>query len=341
MRAWSVLLGLLGAGLFAARAPADVIRFRDGTRIRGTVVRQTPTEVVLQLEGMGRASFTPAEIAGIEAEAAPPQPVADAASADADAQGEAPSAASPADEQTSPSVAETLRAPADREARAAARPRTTEEVLRTVALIAVLHEDGTAGVASGAVVTPKGLIVTNGHVVADAEKVKVILPDEDGKIVMDKAQPRSATVLKRHKCLDLALVRVPVRTPDYLPVAEDHAVLVGAPVRAVGNPQGLTASISKGVISSVRSFEDMLGKQLLDVIRYFPGCDAVSTRVIGKYTIIQTDAAINPGNSGGPLLNNRNEIVGINTFILRGSEGLAFAIHAKHVREFVGSYARE
>jgi S1-C subfamily serine protease len=323
MRLQHLAVSLVGTWLAAMCASADVVRFHNGTKFRGKVLTRTDTEVVLELDGLGRVSFAPGEIASIEPEPDQPQPQA---------------AAAPA---TPPPVSAPPLSPSAPERTTVQRPRTTQEVLRAVALIGTVFQDGRYGFGSGVVVTPKGLIVTNRHVVWPAKTVDVILPDEEGKIAVDKAQPRRATVLKTHRCLDLALVRVPVRTPDYLPMAEDHGVLVGAPVRAVGNPQGLTVSISKGVISSVRTFEDTLGKKLLGLFQSVPGCDATSTRVIGKYTMIQTDAAINPGNSGGPLLNDQSEIVGINTFIVSGSEGLGFAIHAKHVRDFVGSYASE
>ena len=92
----------------------------------------------------------------------------------------------------------------------------------------------------------------------------------------------------------------------------------------------------------MRTLKD-LGMGLVDDFSV-PECAHLSGRTLQSVTFIQTDAAINPGNSGGPLLNASNEIVGINTFIYSesgGSVGLNFALHAKHVKRFVGSYAKQ
>ena len=75
-----------------------------------------------------------------------------------------------------------------------------------------------------------------------------------------------------------------------------------------------------------------------------PACEHLSNRVIEAATWIQTDASINPGNSGGPLLDDKNQIIGINTWIVSesgGSEGLGFALHVKHVRKFAAGYVKK
>jgi len=195
------------------------------------------------------------------------------------------------------------------------------------------------GVGSGTIINAKGTMVTNYHVVAGATRVAVLLPGGDAKIKLDRPRPYEARVVKTDPCYDLAIVSVPVKTPSYLRFAEDdQAIKPGEEVRAIGNPQGLSISVSRGIISAVRTLKD-LGAQNLSIAE----CSHLSERALEATTFIQTDAAVNPGNSGGPLLNTQNEIVGINTFIFTesgGSQGLNFALHVKHVKKFVGSYAK-
>jgi len=216
---------------------------------------------------------------------------------------------------------------------------TLPEARRAVAFIGVAHDDGTLGFGSGTIINSKGTMVTNYHVVAGATRVAAMLVDEGDGARKKAKDSRSyeARVLKVDECYDLALVTIPVKTPQYLRFANDDEIRVGEEVRAVGNPQGLAISVSKGIVSGIRTAKD-LGIEDMTV----PGCEHLSDRVVEAATWLQTDAAINPGNSGGPLLNTKLEIVGINTLMLSesgGSVGLNFALHVKHVKKFVGSYA--
>jgi S1-C subfamily serine protease len=166
-----------------------------------------------------------------------------------------------------------------------------------------------SGTGSGAVIDDQGHIVTNYHVVRDAERLEVTLPDKT---------KTEATVVGADQNKDLAVIQVKVAkgrlTP--IPIGTSKGLLVGQKVLAIGNPFGLERTLTTGIISSLgRSIQAQNGLIIDD--------------------IIQTDAAINPGNSGGPLLNSQGQIIGINTAILspsQGSIGIGFAIPADTVR---------
>jgi S1-C subfamily serine protease len=166
-----------------------------------------------------------------------------------------------------------------------------------------------SGTGSGAVIDDQGHIVTNYHVVRDAERLEVTLPDKT---------KTEATVVGADQNKDLAVIQVKVAkgrlTP--IPIGTSKGLLVGQKVLAIGNPFGLERTLTTGIISSLgRSIQAQNGLIIDD--------------------IIQTDAAINPGNSGGPLLNSQGQIIGINTAILspsQGSIGIGFAIAADTVR---------
>ncbi len=153
------------------------------------------------------------------------------------------------------------------------------------------------GMGSGFVVDPRGLIVTNNHVVEGAVIIRVRL--EDGRAF-------DAEVMGRDPLTDLALLRVK-NNPDALPavrMGDSSASKVGDFVIAIGNPFGLASSVSLGIISA-------LNRNIH----------------AGPYDqFLQTDAAINPGNSGGPLFNVKGEVIGINTAIVGNASGLGFAV---------------
>jgi serine protease Do len=149
---------------------------------------------------------------------------------------------------------------------------------------------------SGFIIDEQGYIVTNNHVVEGADKIKVILKDH---------KEFDAEVVGRDPNTDLALIRV---NPDnHLPKVElgDSDILkVGEWVIAIGNPFGLDHTVTSGIISA-------------------------KGRVIGSGPyddFLQTDASINPGNSGGPLINMKGKVVGINTAIIAGGQGIGFAV---------------
>ena len=152
------------------------------------------------------------------------------------------------------------------------------------------------GLGSGVIIDASGLILTNHHVVEGADQIRVGLPDGrqfEGKLV--GSFPES----------DLAVLRIPGDNLPHAEVARGESSRVGQLVIAIGNPFGLDYSVTTGIISA-------LGREL-----------AIDPqRGIALTNLIQTDAAINPGNSGGPLLDREGRVIGINTAVLRGAQGL-------------------
>src|SRR5437870_5164433 len=156
------------------------------------------------------------------------------------------------------------------------------------------------GQGSGFVIDKEGHILTNYHVIANARQVEVTLYNRK------KYRAKIAGTDRAH---DLAIVQIeaPNLTPAVL--GDSRNLQVGQKVYAIGNPFGLSGTLTTGIVSSIRSVREPDGMQIDDAI--------------------QTDAAINPGNSGGPLMNWRGEVIGINTMIYSGvgqSAGIGFAI---------------
>jgi putative serine protease PepD len=175
----------------------------------------------------------------------------------------------------------------------------------------------TAGSGTGFIIDKGGVIVTNAHVVRDAQQVQVRLTD--------KGPYTDARVVGTDVSSDLAVLRVDSRAAAKLrplPLADSDTVQVGDGTLAIGYPLGLnrSASASSGIVSG-------LGRSI----------DAANNFSIDK--VIQTDAAINPGNSGGPLLDSAGRVIGVNTAILTagggGSVGIGFAVPSNTVREVV------
>ncbi|MGI0038350.1 MAG: S1C family serine protease [Nitrososphaera sp.] len=164
------------------------------------------------------------------------------------------------------------------------------------------------GVGSGVIIDERGYILTNNHVIDDAERLKVTLPD--GRVLRGKVAGMDETT-------DLAVVKVESDEP--LPVAQlgDSASLkAGQIVIAIGNPFGLTGgpTVTAGIVSSLnRSIQARSG--VLD--------------------LVQTDAAINPGNSGGPLINTKGEVVAINTANMPYAQGIGFAVPVNTAKEIL------
>ncbi|NJR74941.1 MAG: trypsin-like serine protease [Scytonema sp. CRU_2_7] len=155
------------------------------------------------------------------------------------------------------------------------------------------------GVGSGFVINSNGQILTNAHVVNNADTVTVSF--SNGRTVEGK-------VLGQDRLTDIAVVQVPVNNLPTVELAKSEQVQPGQWAIAIGNPLGLQETVTVGVVSATdRSISDI---------------SAVDNRV----AYIQTDAAINPGNSGGPLLNARGQVIGVNTAIIRGAQGIGFAI---------------
>lgn len=155
------------------------------------------------------------------------------------------------------------------------------------------------GIGSGFVIDAAGQILTNAHVADDADTVTVLF--QDGRILEGK-------VLGKDPVTDVAVIQVQAENLPTVVLGDSNKVRQGQWAIAIGNPLGLQETVTVGVISGTdRSSVDI----------------GVPDKRVG---FIQTDAAINPGNSGGPLLNARGEVIGVNTAIIGGAQGLGFAI---------------
>ena len=305
MRIPASLLILAMAFMLADPADAAMIRFKNGTQLRGTIVQRTATEVVVQFD-FGTMSFTPDEIIAVEEEEEPPVPA--------------------------PAAAESPPTPAP------AAPAASAELpsaMRAVVSIGVLRPDGTIGVGSGTAINARGGIVTHDHLVMKASSIAVMLPGEP-----TGSKPHKGRLIKSDPCEDLALIQISAATPDYLRFADEKTIRPGAAVVAIGNPDGAKMIISQGVIGAVRRVKELVDPTTLN----FSACSRLTPQTLGEVQFIQTDAAITPANSGGPLLNAQYEIVGLNAygaFATSGAQGRNFALHAKHVREFIGTRAEK
>ncbi len=154
------------------------------------------------------------------------------------------------------------------------------------------------GQGSGFVIDKEGRILTNFHVIADAQEIWATLSNK---------KKYRATVVGTDRAHDLAIIQIKAPELQAATLGDSRHLQVGQTVYAIGNPFGLSGTLTKGLVSSVRQIREPDGSTIDDAI--------------------QTDAAINPGNSGGPLLNRQGEVIGINTLIVgQQSAGLGFAI---------------
>jgi len=184
------------------------------------------------------------------------------------------------------------------------------------------------GQGAGMIVSSDGYIITNNHVAAAADRITVKLDD---------GREFDAKVVGNDPPSDIAIIKIDAKNLSVLPLGDSDKIEVGEWVVAIGNPFGLSRSVSTGIVSAK-------GRSNLNIEDY--------------EDFIQTDAAINPGNSGGPLLNLNGEVIGVNTAILSrsgGSMGVGFAIpinmvkniynqlreHGSIVRGFLGVYLQD
>src|SRR5215472_2405220 len=171
------------------------------------------------------------------------------------------------------------------------------------------------GVGSGFILAPDGVIMTNAHVVDDADEVTVKLTDR---------REFTAKVLGVDKTTDVAVIKIPASGLPYVKIGDPKTTKVGEWVVAIGQPFGFENTVTSGIVSAKS--------------RSLPGDSYVP--------FIQTDAAVNPGNSGGPLFNLRGEVIGVNSQIFSrsgGFQGLAFAVPidvAMQVKDQIQQYGK-
>ena len=176
------------------------------------------------------------------------------------------------------------------------------------------RERKSASLGSGVIISPDGYILTNNHVIKNADKIKVRLSDKRefiGKLV--GADPKT----------DLSVIKIEAEGLSSIEIGNSDNLRVGELVLAIGNPYGLNKTITMGIVSAV-------GRANVGIADY--------------EDFIQTDAAINPGNSGGALVNVRGELVGINTAIFStsgGYQGIGFAIPSNMVKVVMNSLIRD
>jgi serine protease Do len=159
---------------------------------------------------------------------------------------------------------------------------------------------------SGFIISADGYILTNNHVVDKAKDIRVAL--SDGRVLDARLVGRAAEI-------DVALIKVEAANLPTAILGDSDAIDVGDWVMAIGNPFGLSHTVTKGIVSA-------------------------KGRVIGAGpydNLIQTDAAINPGNSGGPLFNLQGDVIGINTLIMARGQNLGFAVPVNMVKEILPS----
>jgi len=166
---------------------------------------------------------------------------------------------------------------------------------------------------SGLIIDASGLVVTNAHVIDGASRIVVTTLD---------GRELEAQVLGSDRDADLAVLKVAERGLPAVPLGKSADLLMGETVVAIGNPFGLTHTVTTGVLSA-------------------RGRTVSSESGETAYTdFLQTDASINPGNSGGPLVNLAGEVIGVNTAIIQGAEGIGFAIPADRVGRVVEDLLR-
>jgi S1-C subfamily serine protease len=193
--------------------------------------------------------------------------------------------------------------------------QVVDRVGPTVVRIDVFNRErpGRAGSGSGVLVAPDGLVVTNSHVIGGAARVAITTVD---------GRTLSARVVGDDPDTDLALLRVD--NADTFPAAllgNSKRLRRGQLVIAIGNPLGFESTVTAGVVSALgRSLRARTGRLIEDVI--------------------QTDAALNPGNSGGPLVSTHGEVVGINSAVILGAQGICFAVASNTANFVLGELVR-
>jgi S1-C subfamily serine protease len=183
-----------------------------------------------------------------------------------------------------------------------------EQVGPAVVSIGRRSRRGPAGVGSGVVFTPDGYVLTNAHVVAGSDTLEVSFTD---------GTTSAARVVGVDHATDVAVVRTTSAAPALAPFGDSSRLRVGQLVIAIGNPLGFSSTVSAGVVSALgRTMRARDGRAMEG--------------------IIQSDVALNPGNSGGPLVDSRGRVVGINTAIILGAQGISFSVPIETAKWVLG-----
>jgi S1-C subfamily serine protease len=174
------------------------------------------------------------------------------------------------------------------------------------------NKDQTEGSGSGFMISSDGYLFTNSHVVNKAKKLRVVL--HDGSVC-------PADIIGEDIVTDLAILKI--SSSEFSPaIMGDSGLLkVGQLVIAIGNPLGFQHTVTAGIVSALGRTMQSFSGNMVDCM-------------------IQTDAALNPGNSGGPLINANGEVVGVNTAIINGAQGLCFSVSINTAKEIAGQLMR-
>ena len=171
------------------------------------------------------------------------------------------------------------------------------------AVLAVVTVTAGKSLGSGFIISDEGYILTNYHVISGS-------PSNVQVITHDRSQ-MTAEIIGLDEKRDVALLKID-GTYNFLELAEEENIQVGKKVIAIGNPLGLSYSVTEGIISAINR----------------PGPS-------GLREYIQTDVSLNPGNSGGPLIDTQGKVVGINNFKISGAESLGFSLESKAIKESI------